>query len=85
MEIGGQRRVRASPPCRTTAASDATRRRLRAPPNAGRPAEPHSILETLEDEGNDDAIVWYNTGVRIIHNNPSFEPRNDDEDFQHLE
>ena len=41
--------------------------------------------EAKSPEGNDDAIVRFNTCVRIIRNNPSIEPRADDEDFQHLE
>jgi hypothetical protein len=45
----------------------------------------YEAAENQSPEGNDDAIVRYNTCVRIIHNNPSIEPRTDDEDFQHLE
>jgi hypothetical protein len=41
--------------------------------------------EAKSPEGNDDAIVRYNTCVRIIQNNASIEPQVDDTDFEHLE
>jgi len=41
--------------------------------------------EELSPEGNDDAIVRWNTCVRMIQNNPAIQPRSDDDDFHYLE
>ena len=47
--------------------------------------ELYAQAEALSPEGNDDAIVRWNTCVRMIQNNPTIQPRVDDEDFQYME